>query len=126
MRVTRRLVLTAEVDVDLSQIDEIGTGSHWVGSGPHGGILVDVTPSEEGHGFGLTKALEVAVTIGTAVSAELIAEAIRAAVKGNIRRIRYKSADRLVTRRGCKTLSPRRSAIRVETSIRTLRPSVTC
>lgn len=97
---TTTLVITVEADVKLESLDEVRTGSHWAGTGTFSGINIEVRPTEDGHGFGLTEILEVAITIGTAVSADLIADAIRAAVKGTIRMVRRGDQEEDGTRSG--------------------------
>jgi hypothetical protein len=83
--------LELEVDVDLRSLDQVREGFRWEGDGPYSGIVIDVR-SEQGHGFGLTELVDVAIAVGTGVSADFIADAIRAAVKGTIRRVRRKRA----------------------------------
>lgn len=83
----QNITVQVEADLSLKDLDAIMDGIRWTGTGDMAGIEINVTPTKDGHGFGLTEVLEVAVAIGTTVTADLIADAIRAAVRGTIRRI---------------------------------------
>ncbi|WP_461164462.1 hypothetical protein [Arthrobacter sp. R4-81] len=99
-----QIVVQVEADIDLKAVDVVREGFCWQGTGELADIMVDVRPTDEGHGFGLTELLEVAITVGATVSADLIADAIRAAVKGTIRRVSRGDQEEDGTKSGIKRI----------------------
>jgi hypothetical protein len=83
------IVIEVEADVDQRFLQEIGSGAlHWVDPEKRDDVELTISPAEEGYGFGLTTLLTVVVSIGIGASSDLAADAVRAAVKGVIRRAR--------------------------------------
>jgi len=83
-----------EVDVKPSQLDASAAGYRWQGDGEFAGIDIEVHPAV-GHGFGLTDLITITVSVGVSATANLITEAIKAAVHGTVRRasVRKNSTD---------------------------------
>lgn len=56
------------------------------------GIVVQVVASEEGHGFGVSEIVTIALAVGTGVTSDVVASSIKAAAKGVIRRARSRKS----------------------------------
>lgn len=83
------LVLTIEADVPNEVLSQIDAGSYtWSGGTDDAPIDLTATRSEEGEGFGLAEILTVVLSIGGAAASDLVADAIRSALRGVIRRVR--------------------------------------
>jgi hypothetical protein len=55
-------------------------------------IVVQVVASEEGHGFGVSEIVTIALAVGTGVTSDVVASSIKAAAKGVIRRARTRKS----------------------------------
>lgn len=82
-------VISIELEIDASP----GDGSPIPRSGRlwHSGdgaetVTVELAQTEVGHGFGLSEVITVVVSVGASASSQLVADAIRAAIKKVIRR----------------------------------------
>ena len=78
--------MECEVDSDYSFTELMRLG----GTFESNGVRLQIAPAEEGHGFGLTEVVTIAVTVATNVSSAVIADAVLEATKDRIRRVRAK------------------------------------
>ncbi len=85
--------LDVEVDFKQSDIEALTQGYVWVGEGDFAGIEVEVHPLV-GHGFGLTALIGISIAVATGVGTNLLTDAIKAAIRGTVRRARsHKSSQ---------------------------------
>jgi hypothetical protein len=78
-----------EVDIKPSEAETLSTGYRWEGEGEFAGIDIAVHPPQ-GHGFGLTELLTISVAVATGVTKDLLADAIKEAIRGTVRRVRVR------------------------------------
>lgn len=65
----------------------------WAGSGSYAGIEIRLIAREEGHGFGLSEFITIAISIASGASSQLVAEAVKEAVSRLIIRVRGRSVE---------------------------------
>lgn len=81
--------LDVEVDIKPSKAEMLSSGYRWEGQGKFAGIDIAVQPPR-GHGFGLTELLPISIAVATGVTTDLLADAIKEAIQGTVRRVRVR------------------------------------
>jgi hypothetical protein len=83
---TESFELELEVDPALPLDELLRTGGTW--ELPGGDVQIVVRPLSDGHGFGLEEVVTISIMVGAGAASELVADAIRLAIKGVIRKVR--------------------------------------
>jgi len=84
-------VITLELELDATRLEQGRTpldAGTWISVGEAEGIEISRTLAESGHGFGFTEVVTIAISIGSSVASDLVADAIRKAAGGVIRKAR--------------------------------------
>ncbi|MFF3654829.1 hypothetical protein [Streptomyces olivochromogenes] len=77
---TESVLLVLEVEGSGSE-ELLAYGSVWVGEGELSPVTVRLVERETGHGFGLSMTVGVLVSIGVGTASNLVADAVRVAIK---------------------------------------------
>lgn len=86
--------MSVELEIDaFDEDDDLLIGHKVLLQEGHGAerLIVELEGGEPGHGFGLSEVVTIAITIGSGVSSQLAADAVRSGVQRVIRRARVRS-----------------------------------
>lgn len=95
-------IITIELEIDVGDDGplRIQPGVPWRSAEDTEAIVVELAETEVGHGFGLSEALTIVVSVGVGTSSQLVADAIRTAIGKVIRRSKTRSRQTDGSREG--------------------------
>ncbi|WP_426509105.1 hypothetical protein ACPPVO_00375 [Dactylosporangium sp. McL0621] len=83
----RHIELELELESSRRPDSPLSSGA-WIGHDRYEGIEITVNGREDGHGFGFSEIVTIAMSVASGVTIDLLSDAIRTAAGGAIRKVR--------------------------------------